>query len=421
MIYFSLFVLFCYFYFYEEITEYLKEFHKFIEFIHEHNPLLLSYYDDECLEFYYKKKQEREEKEREEQEQEEQEKNKKTNEEDVEKESNTIELYDNKYLKKFKDFTNEYSFNNEDLEYEKNKFKEIINNHYHISIPNLEKKISEMKLVINDLMNEANLINKKYPNGEIDEMRNCDYDSEYDKYTNEMWNDFGEIEEIERNIINSKLKLNLYENELNVLDKKTDFQLHEEARDKAKNGMVENKLKDFINNYIIEFTPLGNVIMRYNNDKQSFEYFSDHSVPYRYLEPIGRKYVMTYRCKAIFIDMDEEVEKVNKLNETKMKEMKEMKENVIKNKMNKNLINKPHSLINKKIEMPPNRNGQSIVNPINDIDIIVKNANRYTWEGRLLDFKIIKSEYKNLHKDRNISFKEYNRRQQYIIARQNEK
>ena len=161
--------------------------------------------------------------------------------------------------------------------------------------------------------------------------------------------------------------------------------------------------------------------MRYNNDKQSFEYFSDHSVPYRYLEPIGRKYVMTYRCKAIFIDMDEEVEKVNKLNETKMKEMKEMKENVIKNKMNKNLINKPHSLINKKIEMPPNRNGQSIVNPINDIDIIVKNANRYTWEGRLLDFKIIKSEYKNLHKDRNISFKEYNRRQQYIIARQNEK
>ena len=41
--------------------------------------------------------------------------------------------------------------------------------------------------------------------------------------------------------------------------------------------------------------------------------------------------------------------------------------------------------------------------------MIIKVSNRYTWEGRFADFKIIKSEKKS---DNNISFKEFKRRQQ---------
>jgi hypothetical protein len=60
---------------------------------------------------------------------------------------------------------------------------------------------------------------------------------------------------------------------------------------------------------------------------------------------------------------------------------------------------------NKKIDIPPNRSNQTIVNPINNIEIAVKNSNRYIWEGRFGDFKIIKS-YKKSDKN-NISFKEF--------------
>jgi hypothetical protein len=50
--------------------------------------------------------------------------------------------------------------------------------------------------------------------------------------------------------------------------------------------------------------------MRYNNEKKSIEYFSNNSIPYRYLEPVGRKYIMTYWCKPIFFDIEEELKKL---------------------------------------------------------------------------------------------------------------
>ena len=68
----------------------------------------------------------------------------------------------------------------------------------------------------------------------------------------------------------------------------------EEISEKARDVIINNKLDKYIDNYILEYTPLGNIYMRYNNNKKSFEYYSNNSMPYRYLEPVGRKSVMTY-------------------------------------------------------------------------------------------------------------------------------
>ena len=67
-----------------------------------------------------------------------------------------------------------------------------------------------------------------------------------------------------------------------------------------------------VNSFVIEMTPVGNVIMQYNKEKESFVYYSDHIIPYRYLETVSRKYVCIFNCKQLFIERHEEVVKEEK-------------------------------------------------------------------------------------------------------------
>lgn len=63
--------------------------------------------------------------------------------------------------------------------------------------------------------------------------------------------------------------------------------------------LTQEELKMFANNRVMEYTPVGNVIMTYNVEKGSFEYYSDSIVPYRYLNVVGRKYVCIFNCVAL--------------------------------------------------------------------------------------------------------------------------
>lgn len=392
MIYISMFIAFCLFYFEKEIKQNIQEFCKFMEFIHENNPLILSYYEYDDYRGFIKDGQE---------DGQEEEKEGKVEEEEKEKEKKVEEPYENKYLEKFKNFTDEYLFDEKDLKYKEVKSKEFVDKHYN-RILVLEKKNNIINSQITDLNNTLKLrkenFEAKYPNCKLD----VEDEDPNDDWTDECWDDYEEIRDLEKNIIDAKLKLALIDNEAHVLDAKTGIHVYSEAREEAHKCMIENKLNDFINNYIIEYTPVGNVVMRYNNYKKSFEYYSNHSVPYRYLETIGRKYVMTYKCKSLFIDIDKEVKKANEINE--------MNKNENKNKMKAKMKPKLNTMDYKKIEMPSNKNVQTIINPINEIEIAVKNANRYTCEGRFADFKIVKKQKKV---DRSqISFKEFKRIQQ---------
>ena len=58
---------------------------------------------------------------------------------------------------------------------------------------------------------------------------------------------------------------------------------------------LNKRLSMLKNNIIMEKTPLGNVVMFYNHTRTSFEYYSDSTIPYRYLETVARKYVVTYQ------------------------------------------------------------------------------------------------------------------------------
>ena len=136
--------------------------------------------------------------------------------------------------------------------------------------------------------------------------------------------------------------------------------------------------------------------MRYNNFKKSFEYFSNNTIPYRYLETIGRKYVMTFKCKALFIDLEEELKKASVVALEKEKE---------KDLAGNNSVSK-FKIYNKDIKMDKlftkgRPQGQNIVPPqikanlpnvnaSSEKQLLKENSNRYTWEGRLSNMQLLK-------------------------------
>jgi hypothetical protein len=83
--------------------------------------------------------------------------------------------------------------------------------------------------------------------------------------------------------------------------------------------------------FIIEMTPIGNVIMQYDMDKEAFVYYSDNMIPFRYLETVARKYVCTYNCKELYVERHEVVHKDEEEKKpVKTKDLIQLKRNATK-------------------------------------------------------------------------------------------
>jgi hypothetical protein len=314
---------------------------------------------------------------------------------------NEYKKYETKYIEKFKKFSTEVVFTAEELEQ-----KQIECNKIRIAFETeKEDKICSIKkelLKIDVALNELNQINE-------DE----DYEDEEDKYEliselqSEQANLMKELETVETNVL-------------------TD----EEIEIKVRDIVVNKRLDTYINNYILEHTPLGNVIMRYNNDKKSFEYFSNNTIPYRYLEPIGRKYVMTYWCKYIFVDIEEELKKAEeKYDEEQEKKVKE-NEKKLSNKEKKVSFKtqfKSYNIESKDTKTMPmkNRSDKNVLPPqikanLPDVNkqssekmLLKENANRYTWEGRISNFVPLKKiDKKIMNKQLAMTYAEFKKMQE---------
>jgi len=224
-----------------------------------------------------------------------------------------------------------------------------------------------------------------------------------------------DLEELLLDLTNEKLKL---EDELSKLGDLYNLNEEEEMKNVAHQFIINNKLDSYIDNYVLEYTPLGNIYMRYNNNKKSFEYFSNNTIPYRYLEPVGRKYVMTYWCKPIFVDIEEELKKSEerqKLEEGKKNELEPLNKSkqilkfqnynkeinnsstmrqIQKNRPQTNMVLPPHIMSN--------------VKSSNENKLLKEKANRYTWEGRLSNFSPLKMINKKIvNKNLSLTFADF--------------
>jgi hypothetical protein len=75
-----------------------------------------------------------------------------------------------------------------------------------------------------------------------------------------------------------------------------------------KKELSDDYLNGLKNTIVMEMTPNGNVIMYWDNSRDAFVYYSDSTIPYRFLEVVARKYAIVNDCLNIFIIRKEEEE-----------------------------------------------------------------------------------------------------------------
>jgi hypothetical protein len=198
----------------------------------------------------------------------------------------------------------------------------------------------------------------------------------------------------------------------------------------------KEKLASLKNCIIMEKTPLGNVIMCYDADREAFKYYTDNAIPYRMLETVGRKYVCTYHCKSIYVDMKEVLKDAeDKFNQEELleKEKEKEKEMELEKQKEEERLKQENGSTNNEPEKKnifakfkkyndTSSKGPSSQVPIptqkpstssNKKMILKEKANHYTCEGKIVNYSIIKKvDRKDVDKKYALTFADYKRMMQ---------
>ena len=324
--------------------------------------------------------------------------------------------YEDKYLADIRKLDKEFKFNEEEEKNRVQKYLDIFKS----TNDSYKEKINEI---------EQNLLNietkmAKY-DGSDDEF--CVYDSDDED------SHLGETKE-------ERLKLLLHEktNLIVELEKYKYFiettegqeEIMKNSEELSVKHIIDQRLDKLNNCFVIENTPLGNVLMIYDTKKSSFRYYSDNTIPYRYLETVARKYVKQFSCRPIFIDMEEELKMSEDRFETSRKEKEESekkkREESVKNNQpieeKKNVFtkfksyNKDAGAGKTSYAAPPKNSiptNKKITNEQEkDKQFLKDKANRYTYEGKFANFSFIKKvDRKVVDKKFGMSFADFKKMQ----------
>lgn len=181
----------------------------------------------------------------------------------------------------------------------------------------------------------------------------------------------------------------------------------------------EERLLELKNSHVFEVTPLGNVLMHYTHERESFTYYSNNTIPYRYLEVVARKYVIMNHCQSLYIDMNKELENSRiKLEEKKKVEerMKTTEKVVQKNKVfakfkSYNKLGGTRSVKDTQTANNTKNNSNKITG--NNNILLKEKANVYSYEGKMLNFNFLKKvDRKTFDQNFTMSFAEFKRMSQ---------
>jgi len=309
--------------------------------------------------------------------------------------------YEDKYLDEIRKMNKEYIFDDEENEKINSKYNEL----YNLCINNYKNKSEE-------LLDKIIKINKRLASYED----NSDYDDlglEEEEEDDDEYELGDTIEEKMANLMKeNKNLISEYDKIKQIIE--TDEgknQIMENTKKQAIDFIINERLDKLKNSFIIEKTPQGNVLMFWNNSRDVFQYYSDNTIPYRYLEPVGRKYVKTFNCRPIFIDMEEELkiseEKAKKQKEERERIELEEKERLDKEKKDNISISQKKNDVFAKFKTYNKEAGSGHVNKVappknsiphksvtdedsNKIILLKDRTNRYTYEGKFSNFNFLK-------------------------------
>ena len=323
--------------------------------------------------------------------------------------------YEDKYLEEIKKLDKEFIFTSEEEELKEKKYLEI----YKEQLSSYSTRILE----IQQEFKEQERILSKYEG--TNDYCICD---ENDEDINMDTNKY-DIENIKEEQIKLFAEM---ENLKFILETEVGKEkCMNESLKQANEFIIKQRLDKLKNCYIIENTPLGNVLMLYDNERGTFIFYSDSTIPYRYLETVGRKYVKQFNCRPIFVDMEEEIrlaeerwEKDRKEKEEKEENEKRKNEENIKNNLpvqeKKNVFakfksyNKEAGTGHVNISAPPKNSIPSKLTEKqeNEKVILKEKANRYTYEGKFANFNFLKKiERKVTDKKYALSFADFKKLQ----------
>jgi len=218
---------------------------------------------------------------------------------------------------------------------------------------------------------------------------------------------------------------NINNNSNSNINNNSNSKLQDEQQNQHEIENSIEKYKNYKNNVIIEKTPIGNVAMFYDSDNETFNYYSDNTIPYRFLEVVARKYVLIYNCIELYIDMEYELEKKKLLDiQAKDKKFQEMNDNQTQsqNKDTVKIIEKKSVFAkfksyNKEAgsgrvnNAPPPKNSIPSNNNFkknNEPCILKEESNRYLCKGRFSNFNILqKVDRKKIDKKYALNFADF--------------
>ena len=179
--------------------------------------------------------------------------------------------YEDKYLNDIRNLNKEWLFTNDE---QKEDF-ELTESFLNGSKENIAIKMEELIKICSDLERDIK--------EDTDDVRIEKFDEGY----NEPYETTIEERNAER-----LEQINEMMNEYNTIKLSIDTEdglceLTEKAKDHVNKFIVRKRLDKLDNCYVIEKTPQGNVLMIYDNLRESFKYYSDSTIPYRYLEVVA--------------------------------------------------------------------------------------------------------------------------------------
>jgi hypothetical protein len=306
------------------------------------------------------------------------------------------EKYEDKFLEDIRKLNKEFVFDEKEEELERNKFDEF----FSLAQEEHKKKLIDIKDKIWSIEREI----------EIQKSGDDFFNVKYSE--NLVEDDDDTIKSLTEEKVGLEKALSELLNNPQDIDK-----LRLESRLEARKFVIDERLDKLKNSFIMEKTPLGNVLMLYNNKRGSFEFYSDNTIPYRYLEPVSRKYVKTFGCRPIYCDMEEELKNYEKkLEETEREkqEKEELEKRILEEKkildeknMSVSVVAEPKKNVFAKFKSYNKEAGTGHVNiaapPKNSIPnnkvtesntnekvLLKENANRYSYEGKLSNFNFLK-------------------------------
>lgn len=289
--------------------------------------------------------------------------------------------YEDKYLSEIRKMNKKFQFDIQEKEIIENKKNEFFQKENKMYIDKINE-INEKLLLFEDTLLQN---------------RECDFEKEILIITKELNDLKTEIKTEEKSIIKN-------------------------AEVQAETFVIEERLAKLKNCFVMEYTPLGNVLMIYDLSRNTFKYYSDNTIPYRYLETVARKYVKLFNCRPIFIDMEEELKLFeDKLLEDKLNKEKEPSLQKQLRQENKKQIFTKFKNYNKegcngKVNIaPPPRNSipnQKIEEIHKDKVVLLKEkANMYTYDGKISNYSFLKkTDRKVVDKKYAMSFTEFKKK-----------